>query len=186
MLVFKIIGNDLYPEIDQTLIKELVDFYNQIMVYRLYLDVIDADGITFGEYRTNRIRMRKPILSGILVESPVPGEVFLLSGSNYEKYILSLYSQQIVFDPIRREYVLSRIGLNPLNISKDSNIQSFSTFPHSSGVINRSSCQIPQTSQANTPESSSKSQSCYPHYVPPPKETIGKRTSLVKFSSCQP
>lgn len=185
MLVFKIIGNDLYQEIDQTLIKELVDFYNQIMVYRLYLDVIDADGITFGEYRTNRIRMRKTILSGILVESPVPGEVFLLSGGNYEKYILSLYSQQIIFDPIRGEYILSRIGSN---ITNTSNNQTFSTSQTVSKVeplnnIHRSSCQLPQTNQI---EISSKSKSCYPQYVPPPKDTIGKRTSLVKFSSCQP
>lgn len=170
MLVFKVIGNDLYPEIDQSLIKELIDFYNQIMVYRIYLDAIDADNITFGEYRTNRIRMRKNIIPGILVESTIPGEVFLLSGNNYEKYILSLYSQQIVFDPNRSEYFLiSRFPqTNP--------IQSFDNL----NKLPLNSQQSPLVNQKI------ESQSCYPHYVPPPKDNVSRRTSLVKFSSCQP
>src|SRR5690606_14298835 len=141
---------------------------------------IDADNITFGEYRTNRIRMRKNTSCGILVESTTNGEVFLFKGgANYEKYILHLYNQQIVFDPSRGEYIFRSSNLSQ-------------SAPNPQKIVN--------PSEYHTSLVPLKTESCYPDYITLKnilgkdtiskdtisKDTISKRSSLVKFSSCQP
>jgi hypothetical protein len=189
MLIFKLIDASLYQEMNESLIKELVDFYNQLSIYRVYLDLIDSDGITFGEYRTSRIRMRKTISQGILVESLIPGEVFLLQPSgSYDKYILSLYSNQIVFDPAKQEYRLDG-KINPPVVEGSSFVKSGCQPSYFSAPNNQNLQKVVTQSPKISFDAVStrvETQSSYPHYTPVSEEPAGRRTSLVKFSSCQP
>lgn len=130
MNVYKLVDNNIVPESDPILTQSIIEFYNQIMIYRLYLDSIDADGITFGEYRTNRIKMRKTLnhgkIQGVLVESFTPGEVYLLHDeTRYDKYVLPGYNPQILYEKNnqRKSYVQPLID----KVEKRSSIVKFSS-----------------------------------------------------------